>query len=272
MSSPTKAVIGAIVLSLGCVSIANAAFISRLGGQAMYDTDLDITWLTNANLAATNTFGVSGIGANGTMKWDTAHNWIAAMNADGGTGYLGINNWRMPTLKPNDGSGIPTSSNMIGSFSTNASTSLGYARTTTNGTDGGWRDPAGNPVSEMGHLYYVDLANKGLCIPNDVDPTTCTERPMSEVGLLNGGPFINVQADLAVQTHYWTGTQFEHFHLDAWFFRFELGQQEQFSKASPSFVWAVRSGDVLTPVPVPAAVWLFGSGLIGLLGAVRRRC
>lgn len=30
-------------------------------------------------------------------------------------------------------------------------------------------------------------------------------------------------------------------------------------------------GTVQAPVPVPAAVWLFGSGLIGLLGIVRRR-
>jgi hypothetical protein len=26
-----------------------------------------------------------------------------------------------------------------------------------------------------------------------------------------------------------------------------------------------------TPVPVPAAIWLFGSGLIGLAGIARRR-
>lgn len=29
--------------------------------------------------------------------------------------------------------------------------------------------------------------------------------------------------------------------------------------------------DIVTPVPVPSAVWLFGSGLLGLLGMVRRR-
>ena len=30
-------------------------------------------------------------------------------------------------------------------------------------------------------------------------------------------------------------------------------------------------GIVVNPVPIPAAVWLFGSGLIGLIGAVRRK-
>lgn len=34
--------------------------------------------------------------------------------------------------------------------------------------------------------------------------------------------------------------------------------------------WAVRNGDVGV-VPVPAAVWLFGSGLLGLIGISRRK-
>jgi hypothetical protein len=37
--------------------------------------------------------------------------------------------------------------------------------------------------------------------------------------------------------------------------------------------WAVRNGDVntATPTPIPAAVWLFGSGLVGLVGLKKRR-
>ncbi|MBI5783055.1 MAG: VPLPA-CTERM sorting domain-containing protein, partial [Gammaproteobacteria bacterium] len=36
------------------------------------------------------------------------------------------------------------------------------------------------------------------------------------------------------------------------------------------YALAVRPGDVAV-VPVPAAVWLFGSGLLGLIGVARRK-
>ena len=36
------------------------------------------------------------------------------------------------------------------------------------------------------------------------------------------------------------------------------------------YVWAIHDGDI-GAVPVPAAVWLFGSGLIGLIGMARRK-
>jgi hypothetical protein len=34
--------------------------------------------------------------------------------------------------------------------------------------------------------------------------------------------------------------------------------------------WAVRDGDI-GAVPIPAAAWLFGSGLLGLIGVARKK-
>lgn len=92
-------VVAAIMLvSIYAVSSSNAALIQGYGGQVVYDTDLDITWLADANLATSNTFGVTGIdmsGSGGFMTWVTAQDFfLAAMN--GGTGYLGFTFWRLP--------------------------------------------------------------------------------------------------------------------------------------------------------------------------------
>lgn len=40
---------GLVVAGLFISLSANAALLSRLGGQAVYDTVLDITWLTDVN-------------------------------------------------------------------------------------------------------------------------------------------------------------------------------------------------------------------------------
>ena len=68
------AVTALFVVALNATAVANAALVSRLNGQAIYDTDLNITWLADANLAATDSFGVAGIGAfsSGGMSWVTA--------------------------------------------------------------------------------------------------------------------------------------------------------------------------------------------------------
>ncbi len=80
---------------------ANAALVSALGGQAVYDTDRDISWVADANLADTMDFGVTGINANGAMTWVKANEWIGAMNT---ANYLGFNDWRLPsTLVPDSG-------------------------------------------------------------------------------------------------------------------------------------------------------------------------
>ena len=79
------------------------------GGQTVYDPVANVTWLANANLAATNTFGLPPckdpgnpklcVNQDGAMNWDSADQFITNMNS--GTGYLGQKNWQLPPVDPN---------------------------------------------------------------------------------------------------------------------------------------------------------------------------
>jgi hypothetical protein len=220
---------------------------------AYYDPNLDITWLADANAGAGSAFDDELSPTDGVMTWTNANAWAASLTVGG------VSGWRLPTVRPVDGSAFDIF------FSNNASTDQGYAPTTTDGTDGGWRDGSNTPVSEMGFLYYVTLGNIGRCASDNSNPSGCTE-PTSW-GLSNTGPFSNFQSSL-----YWFGA--EEFALDptsALYFNFVLGFQGLTPKHAGLFAWAVHSGDVPAVVPIPAAVWLFGSGLLGLIGIVRRK-
>jgi hypothetical protein len=96
MTPPQTQLIAAFLsISLLTAADANAALTTALGGQVVNDTDRNVTWIADANLAATNTFGVSAIGSDGRMNWITAQHWIGAMNT---ANYLGYSDWRLPTL------------------------------------------------------------------------------------------------------------------------------------------------------------------------------
>ena len=182
-------VVSAGLISLGMVSSADAALVSRLGGLAYYDSVADLTWLADANAAGT------------TMKWVDANNWAANLNVAGVTG------WRLA-----DSDGTCTGFDCTG--------------------------------SEMGDLFYTALGN-------------------SAGSLTNTGPFSNVQSD-----GYWTATEWN--SSTVWVFDMGTGGQNLNLKTGAFYGWAVQSGDV-GAVPVPAAVWLFGSGLLGLVGVARRK-
>lgn len=100
--------------------------------------------------------------------------------------------------------------------------------------------------SEMGNLFYNVLGN-------------------TADSLTNTGPFSNIQ-----EFGYWSATDETYRIGDAWYFSMNSGKQNYFSKSINYNAWAVRSGDI-SAVPVPAAVWLFGSGLLGLVGLARRK-
>ena len=201
--------------------------------EAWYDTTLDITWLADA-------------GVTGRASWDFQVAWAAGLDING------VDDWRLPGLSP-----IGGSSTFDIAFSNNATTDVGYAPTTTDGTDGGWRNGAGDPVSEMGHMFYVTLANLGSCTPDDADPSGCVQQPGS--GVLNTGPFSNL-----IFFVYWSGLELD--ADDAWYLDFGDGEQNTFEKDDSLFhwrAWAVHDGDVGV-VPEPSTGLLIALGLVGI--------
>jgi len=98
--------------------------------------------------------------------------------------------------------------------------------------------------SEMGNMYYNVL----------------------------GGRHHNNNYDLFrnIQAWYWSATEYEPLIANVWLFDMAAGFQGYVNKESPNFAWAVHSGDV-SAVPIPSAVFLFGSGLIGLVGLAKRK-
>lgn len=242
-----------LVASLIVPLTSQAALLSRLGGQAYYDDVLDITWLADANLAASNRFGVSGINGGGAITtWDIANAWIAGMNR---VDYLGFDDWRLPTLSPVSGD---TTFNAVRTY--NGTTDRGYGVTGI-----GWATDSGEIVSEMGWMFYGNLGNLGTCTQNDTAPATCLRQAGS--GLVNTGPFSNISRGL-----YWSGVEAS--STEAWVFGFGDGIQFPELKDGNRYAWAVRSGDVDVDagatVPLPSAMLLLSAGLVGIAG-VRRR-
>lgn len=226
-----------IALSVLLAGSANAALLSRAGGQAYYDDVLNITWLANANLADTNAFGVTGIDVDGTMTWAKANEWIAAMNT---AAYLGISNWRLPTVV---NTGTPGCDSAF------------------TGTDCGWNVDLS--TGEMAHLFYSTLGNTGS-YDTGGNLTGCSPSFPFSSCLSNTGPFSNLQPYV-----YWSGTTYAPEPGFAWYFRFDDGYQGITSKSYNLFyAWAVSPGDAL--VPVPAVGWLFGLAL-GVTGLLRRK-
>ena len=262
------------LLSMACTAIlslismsSNAALIGRLpatqGGtdyQAYYDNVLDITWLADANLAASNTFGLpysTDLGmhpndtasssyptvviSDGRLGWGAALHWIDAMNS---SKYLGFGDWRLPAIMDISNNGCDWS----------------YS-----GTDCGWNMLTGSAAttiySELASLWYDTLGNLAY-----YDPSGNVAQP--GWGLTNTGPFTNIKS-----YYYWTGLEFVLDSNNAWIFHSPSGNQfasTGSSKSSYFYGWAVRTGDV-SAVPIPPTLWLFGSGLLGLVGVARRK-
>ena len=200
-----SAVLAVISALLFVALSANAELVSRLGGQAVYDTDRDITWIANGNLGVTQPFGVIGISGNGNMDWHTANEWIAAMNA---AGYLGFSDWRLPTTQVPDGS-----CTVAPDDDTPRNDSRGYKCT----------------GSELGHLFYNALGAKAgdSVLEGDVDELAKFSN------IITGNYWSATEVEIAPE------------FFQVFVVAFSVGFQNSDGKSFSYFSWAVRDGDVI---------------------------
>jgi hypothetical protein len=238
-----KKLIAAWVLVLSASTGAHASLIDR-GNGLLYDNVLNVTWLQDANYAHTS--GYAGADSAGRMDWTTANTWAADLV------YGGYSDWRLASNSPVNGSSFNYS------YAADGSTDYGYNIT--------------SPHSELAYMYHVNLSLKSYY--------DTTGNYQSDFGIFGNGTINGVDTNSFGQTNvklvnnlqsyvYWSGSEYAPDPGYAWGFVTGDGNQGATFKFNQFYAWAVRPGDVAA-VPVPGAFWLFGSGLVGLMGLRRR--
>lgn len=225
----------ALLASLSLSGAAHAALVDR-GGGLIYDTDLNVTWLQNANAALGSISDKADGIIDGRMTWYNAANWASGLNYYDSIRKVTYSDWRLPTWTD---TGAP-----------------GTQCTYSGGTDCGNNvDPAS---SEMAHLYFTELGNLSYLTTSDTWSGAYDGGANPNSTLDNVGPFTNFQSD-----YYWlaNGTA-------PMYFRTLIGYQGT-NYLKTGYALAVRSGDVAA---VPEAdTWAMLLAGLGLVGAVTRR-
>lgn len=266
------------IVSLSMSSISFAALYARdldgdfsNGHEGVYDDVLNITWLGDARLSTSQTFGVEGI-VNGTFLFDggmsrnTMQLWLAAMNQ---ANYFGYSGWRLPSVSPVNGASFDVTMTWDGSTDFASQISAPVSSVNPYGQSAGFLG------SEMAYHYYNNFGAIAPCYGAGEVNENCPNNVVNGPNSLEGGLFTaDNQANISLfenldELSYWVGENFqlENGSTAAWAFELQGGGQ------SPNFlhfekqVWAVHDGDIgAAVVPIPAAAWFFLSSIIGLAG------
>mgnify|MGYP003573512419 CR=1 FL=1 len=178
-------------------------------------------------------------GPDGGLTWPDAKSYAAGLTLGG------VSGWRLPYASVAAGPGglVP----------------IGTPVDCSTASEADCRD------NEMGYMFYQNL---GGTLGTSIDePNGGNDNRDLFPGLLPN----NVVS-------FWNDQDIETNGAATWVFDFAndgsnvaiAGSNDSQLKSQSMGAWAVHDGNV-SPVPVPAAVWLFGSGLLGLIGMARRK-
>lgn len=200
----------AAALLLTAAGTAQAALFDR-GGGLIYDDDLNVTWLKDANYGAGSAYDDLASSTDGRMSWNNAVSWAANLSYYDSVRNVTYTDWRLPV-----------------NINFNSST-------------------------ETAHLLNTELGGG-----NDWNSIIITHNA-------NYFLFQNIQDDV-----YWSNTGSLPCQMFGLHYSCSAGTQHPYNEDIGLYAWAVRPGDVAA-VPVPAAMWLLGSGLLGLIRVARRK-
>lgn len=230
------------VFSLACLILSpltvSAALYDR-GGGLIYDDVLGVTWLQDAAYHVTT--NAPGVDANGRMTWQDAMDWSGSLVYHDSVRNIDWSDWRLPSMSPVNGVAFNLA------YSYDGSTDNGYNIV--------------SPASELSYMFHVNLGGVSLI---DIQGNA----QLGGQGIADPAPFTGIAGAVWTQTDHPTDASM------AFVLGMGNGHQNWFGKTTTASVWAVRDGDVAaatSTVPVPAAAWLFGSGLLGLMGMRGKR-
>lgn len=227
-----RVLLGAI--GVAAIFLAGAAQAAAVPGQG--------TWETTLKGRDIDGHAVASSSASAVFLYDTSLDitWLRDANLNGAQDWSTANTWANSlTVGAYTGWRLPTLE-----YVDDTDCHFSYS----GGTCGFNPSTAAN---EMAHLFYVTLGNKA--------PYDASGNPQTGAGLTNTGNFENL-----VGTVYWSGLVAREDSSKALCFDFYDGLAciSRLENSWPAF--AVRSGDVLAPVPEPGTYALMLAGLAAL--------
>lgn len=150
-----------LIIILGVALNADAVLIDR-GGGMIYSTEMNMTWLMDANYAWTSGYAQSKGYTDGQMTWTDANEWAQNLV------FGGFDDWRLPTFDPDHAADYSRLHEMAflnyvelgnsrGSF-TNYGPFINFPPTT---STGGWIEPwywSGTLTTDLGHAWRYDFS------------------------------------------------------------------------------------------------------------------
>jgi hypothetical protein len=222
--------VSVLLVATGLMGNSHAILLDR-GSGLVYDTDQDLTWLLDTNIAKTLGYEEN----DGKLHETEIVNWVDSLE------YAGYTDWRLP------------------GFNAEAcyATAIFYDATQCLTDDTSTSEITFMHNQILGNSFWLNRDYSRGCPELSASPDGCLVNKGAD-----GVEFVNFVAD-----YYWVTVTSGTGDISYSFNPVDGSHHENCGEFAFAYAWVVRSGDV--SVPEPGTLLLLATGLIGL-GVVKR--